>query len=927
MPTFELHADFDRDGRLTRNADERAARFSWPGAVVVPNLDRDDRRLPRTAATGSPIRSDYESAIAPTGDDDLLPIEIRVTGGTMDPTDRLFLRCRGVMHTRIRLSDTAGVIVHHVAGQPEYFVLSVPPSGVLSLTLQCRTIAGSPFGRVASVDRAYRPDTSEESRFELELVRRDSSRTELVEDRGRFTVAPFLLVDSQAPAVRMYMLRSDANVPSLEDARVVARAAGVPLIEVDADVTGFDSWLQDQYQHAIFPGSRWRQLVLHMPRLRRDHSPETVNDSLQGFVDHHFRSSGVGVFADLWRRELTFRGRNNVVVRPSFRQLEPFVKEVLRVEATVQALNRLGTLVPGFSAVTADTWIKALETLPQQLQQLENAATSAESGAGQERRNLLAGIRASARALVDAARAPFALEPGGVVKCVIAGQSIHLTPEEIRRVVDRARQMYSSANYGGNIESTPPLPNAPFGKIILGNAVVDAESRAEFMDPDLLRIFAKQKKQPVVEIDTTWLRVGHVDEMMAVVPHPRRSDRFAIVHASSRAALEIVRAAWRKYVSGLSPNHPNTHGIDRPSGVLNRLTNEGSHPVTRLFRGKVWRHIHRPAQRGEVSEQHEPPAMYLRLADAFTAGATGPRGINIHRIGYVPGPGEDRDYPADISVTEVLYCEADRNGASVNELIDNTLLAASTRKLEEELPGIPILPVPVLFDRVDNLDDWITNGKYRLNPTSAFSPDIANLQVLNGHLLVPKPYGPRMRTTDAIEVVRAAMDALGIGGDIRARVGPRIVARHRLTTCTTWISPSDAAYLYGSIGTIHASYGGLKTEEDVIAQFKDSFPGADAAELERKIIRPNRRLFTGTGILRDGFRKLTFDDGMVDLFELFAAAVVEETGARLHFIDTWFYHVRDGQIHCGTNVLRRAPRGSRLRDALTSPDFEFRAQT
>lgn len=36
MTGFELHADFDRDGRVTGNSAERAARLSWPGAVIVP---------------------------------------------------------------------------------------------------------------------------------------------------------------------------------------------------------------------------------------------------------------------------------------------------------------------------------------------------------------------------------------------------------------------------------------------------------------------------------------------------------------------------------------------------------------------------------------------------------------------------------------------------------------------------------------------------------------------------------------------------------------------------------------------------------------------------------------------------------------------------------------------------------------------------
>ena len=73
MPGIELHADFDRDGRLTRSAVERAARLSWPGAVVVANLDRDQRVLPGSVSSGATPGADYDLATAFARDDELLP--------------------------------------------------------------------------------------------------------------------------------------------------------------------------------------------------------------------------------------------------------------------------------------------------------------------------------------------------------------------------------------------------------------------------------------------------------------------------------------------------------------------------------------------------------------------------------------------------------------------------------------------------------------------------------------------------------------------------------------------------------------------------------------------------------------------------------------------------------------------------------------
>lgn len=30
-------------------------------------------------------------------------------------------------------------------------------------------------------------------------------------------------------------------------------------------------------------------------------------------------------------------------------------------------------------------------------------------------------------------------------------------------------------------------------------------------------------------------------------------------------------------------------------------------------------------------------------------------------------------------------------------------------------------------------------------------------------------------------------------------------------------------------------------------------------------------------------------------------------GEDIVFIDSWYYHIRNGEIHCGTNVLRTIP--------------------
>ncbi|MDP8931025.1 MAG: protein-arginine deiminase domain-containing protein, partial [Actinomycetota bacterium] len=838
----------------------------------------------------------------------------------------------GVMHTRVSLADDTGRIVPHRLRAPEIYELPpMPASGVLSLTLQVRTIAGAAFGRVSNVGLAFRADPNEERRFTMTLLRRDAAGIEQVEDEGHFTVAPFILADRIAPARRIYMVRHASNAPSVTDVRAAARAAGVPLVMIDEGLSAGDTWIQDQYQHAMLQGpGGWTELILHLPRLRHENSNATITDNLEDVVNGHFRSRDVGLFRDLWDRIVPTRTADGTVIRPSFRDLQLPIKHVGRILEVATIVNSYGLDAGGSSWVfnVFTEWVDALVALDGELARMEDTINRAVSGASAQRARQLADQKTAARALVDAIRAQFAVtertSADPVIGFDLGGQRVRLRASVARDLLARGEQMHNSENYGGNFESTPPFPSAPLGAVIVGNAA-DPDSGKELVDPDLLRVFVKQAKQPIIEINTDWLKVSHVDEVLAVVPSSRASGGFAILHASARAAMELLDQAASRHLLGLPLEHPTrvTAG-DSPSGVLPRLMVDGSAPVTRLFRGKAWTHIHSPARGNGVEDYIEPPEIYRRLCRAFGT-TTAASGFSVHRIGYVPGPGDDRRYPADITPLELLWAEADRNGTSSNRLIDTHLLEPSWTTLRDAIGTAPILPIPVVFDRLD--DAGRLERSEPILPTTAFTPDVVNMQVLNGHILVPRPYGPRMRIADAIAVVQAAMRALDVAFDVRARVGRRLIAAGRMTRGEHWVERVSPAYVTSSSGIILASYGGMLTKEDVVAAFRDSFPGADTAELNRRIIEPNRRHFTADGGLREEFTLFRISDGMVDLFELWIAAVAAELNVRLHFVDSWFYHLGDGQIHCGTNVLHGPPpRGAGLPNVWDAPDHAFRVR-
>jgi len=110
---------------------------------------------------------------------------------------------------------------------------------------------------------------------------------------------------------------------------------------------------------------------------------------------------------------------------------------------------------------------------------------------------------------------------------------------------DRAVVAGSGEDYDptGNLEPTPPAPGAPLGKLLVGTRKIDSGVWASFL--------AAQGKQPVVRIDTSKLQVGHVDELVAVIPTAKGwvlgvadpGGALALVPRSQRPDRDVVRVS------------------------------------------------------------------------------------------------------------------------------------------------------------------------------------------------------------------------------------------------------------------------------------------------------------------------------------------------------------------------------------------------
>jgi len=108
----------------------------------------------------------------------------------------------------------------------------------------------------------------------------------------------------------------------------------------------------------------------------------------------------------------------------------------------------------------------------------------------------------------------------------------------------------------GNLEVTPPVEvdgvSYPFGRIYYGR------QGNEGMGPELSGFLASQQLQAPVEVDSTWLCVGHVDEFATFIPDPSSEKGFKLLMADTRSAYALVETLE---ASQPLPRYQQVHGV------------------------------------------------------------------------------------------------------------------------------------------------------------------------------------------------------------------------------------------------------------------------------------------------------------------------------------------------------------------------------
>jgi hypothetical protein len=912
MSGYKLLSDFNRSLRLERTQAEHDARSIDPGAIVAANLDRDDRTLPARVAAGAEIPLDATLASKSARDNDPAPV--------------LLAADRGAGQHRLGVGITS-LFMHGICMLDEHKNVLRPVIGMflrkydfgdtqndVSLFVEVSTLAGSPLRGFptlspARVDMRRVPTPLDERRFSLTMNARPLAGGATDSQDGIFTIAPWIMVDESAPLLRLYIVDTEDNHPSVEDVR---RALPDPskLTLVPSAVATHDTWLQDQFELGCFHTPAGVSLVLlHMPRLRRNYTGRGATTGLPNFVRSHFPSRTVGVYDEFWQRTLPVEDISGRRVNLNFEQsgkvrealIRPFLlrTHLLDIATSVLSANPLRdaagrplVLLPFVSLSQALQDIAAWA--PRILSQLDRDIAAATVTAVQ---NLLRAYKRDVdarRAMVNDAVAVAAggvtvtakepPTPGGTSPRVVWTATISCTMAD--RLEERLAQMHASQNYGGNLQLGPPTPDMPYGRIFIGNDVLGREG---LVDPELLNFLDKQRVQPLTQIDTSWLAVAHVDEILSFVPRRRGSGTHAIWLNSTKLALDIVEAARSHYLAGL----PSTDTyIDHPSSISKRELNEGTSPITAMFRGKLWHHSHQPGS----AETQEPAQLYIAMAEFYQRGV-----LSIHDTPWIPGPGDDRTYPAKMTIRELRYFEAAYRHPdpdfvpaestpteaaptlSTNELIEQNKLADLRAQVEDACPGTGVVLVPTIYDIIHQ-----PNAS-----TGAYTPNAANLVIADSRLLIPKPFGPRVKPVDAVAIITEALTDNG-QESLLNEFNERWLrnARVGLLGVKQWFRHDDMA-----------PFGSGDDLSLLAKEFKDGLIGISDSERQQLILRANRSAFRN-GNLRSGWHDITIPEDTVDLFEVAIALAAKSLGMEWRFVDSWSYHITFGEIHCGTNALR-----------------------
>jgi len=322
-----------------------------------------------------------------------------------------------------------------------------------------------------------------------------------------------------------------------------------------------------------------------------------------------------------------------------------------------------------------------------------------------------------------------------------------------------------SGDIGGNLELLPPTATHKLGRIVVGDKI----------STKLKTFLESQVVQAPFEVPTKWLSVGHVDEAfgftgngkeVAIADPPDAYNLMNAIPAAGRGKA-VFFATGARPESGVASADATTHkrietGVDhrnKPWNYIRIYEDSGSGAAGQVGHiktpgngfieiDKVWNTTSNIISPGGGAKAIRD---YL-FKEAPTAGnwhkdpKKGDKYVLVEGTRFWEDetkPPEFHGTPAIVTVAEVLR---DSNLEALNKTDAQGEINRIRTALEAAAGGagnLTFVKVPVLY--VGQRANFSTLGK-----ALAFTPNLANLQPINGKLYFPRQFGPRDSSGDDI---------------------------------------------------------------------------------------------------------------------------------------------------------------------------------
>jgi hypothetical protein len=677
---YYLHVDADRDGGIDPLPQPRGPIAPWQwgaagrGAIVLCNNDYDGPAVPLLQRQ----RDNANNVVEPDPDTrEIARIEIRRVGPATAPSAAAnwtaTLAILGGHHDKLRIFDGSA------AGSAQLLGAASPAGpAVAQHAIPLRTAAPASYaGAILGVEAVTYPRQGFDGCVQVELtISRNGSAP--YSAGAELRIAPWLATHHAEEARRVYVadLGPDIPRPGRPDhagnsgfrAALNAALNGTPLVQIPH---AWDRWMQDcmEIGYSVLPlnaGGTRRQRVEAVLQTYRDQDHDDLKAVPRSLLARDFG----------YQESLGTAGAAAAALAGA---------APVPVYVTAQAGANAAILAQGALPVGLATPIQARDAAAAAVEQALRRWGSVDKNAILE-----------ASAAVQALGAPW---NAAAVADAIANAAVRAVADP-----NGALGLYAgnTLDSGGNLECTPPCQagagaapingvpaggkDYPWGRIYFGGGTAgtmefDAATRA-FLEA--------QWVQAPISLDTSWLEVGHVDEMMSFIP-----------------AADLPMHAWRLLMAS-------------PRRAYHLLGTVPHHAVVlqgRQFRQRGrWRPVNTTANvllNGAATPILAPRRMY----DQHGARIATNRYLSAQQL---------NDYN--------LQVIQPRLDAVVNQLV-----------AEIGLVPAEVIEVPVIFapgEESARLRPPAGGHRRRTNLAGALTADMVNMLVVNDRCIVPDPFGP-----------------------------------------------------------------------------------------------------------------------------------------------------------------------------------------